>query len=109
MTVGGFALYKAKTAPRTPEIVRADMDRAYLVFISNLWRFTGQRRLLSETTNEYLGRTKEKLEDHFEPATQIGNEFTNTMFARTAPTTEQVAKLQADVAHFVKQLRSAKK
>ncbi len=109
LAIGAFALYKAKTAPRTPEVVRAEMDRAYLVFISNLWRFTGQRRLLSETTNEYLERTKEKLGLYLEPATQIGTEFTNAMFARTAPTTEQVAKLQADVQHFAKQLRAAKK
>jgi hypothetical protein len=31
------------------------------------------------------------------------------MFYRTAPSDEQVAKLQADVAHFAKQLRAAKK
>lgn len=109
VAIGGFAMYKARTAPRTPDIIRADMDRAYLIFVSNLWRFTGQRRLLSETTNEYLHRIQGKLGENREAATNIGNEFTNLMFSRSAPTNEQVAKLQADVAHFAKQLRTAKK
>ena len=106
---GAFAMYKAKTAPRTAEVVRAEMDRAYLVFVGSIWRFTGQRRLLSETTNEYLERVREKLGEHRLLAAELANEFTNRMFYRTAPSDEQVAKLQADVAHFAKQLRAAKK
>lgn len=109
LAVGGFAVYKAKTAPRTPEVVRAEMDRSYLIFVSNLWRFTGQRRLLSETTQEYLDRVGEKLGEHKEAASEIGREFTSRMFSRSAPSDEQVAKLQADVTHFAKQLRAAKK
>ena len=109
IAAGAFAMYKAKTAPRTAEVVRAEMDRAYLVFVSNIWRYTGQRRLLSETTNEYLERVSGKLGEHRPLAVELANEFTNRMFSRTAPSDEQVAKLQADVAHFAKQLRAAKK
>jgi transglutaminase-like putative cysteine protease len=109
IAIGAFAMYKAKTAPRTAEVVRAEMDRTYLVFVSSIWKFTGQRRLLSETTNEYLERVSEKLGDHRVAARSLAEEFTSRMFSRTAPSDEQVAKLQADVAHFVKQLRAAKK
>ncbi len=109
LVVGGYALYKARTAPKTPEIVKAELDRNYLVFIGNVWRFTGNRRLLSETTNEYLARVESRLGEHASAAGEIGTEFTNMMFSRSAPTVEQVAKLQADVAHFAKQLRAAKK
>jgi F0F1-type ATP synthase beta subunit len=109
IAAGAFAMYKAKTAPRTAEVVRAEMDRAYLVFVSNIWRYTGQRRLLSETTNEYLERVSGKLGEHRPLAVELANEFTNRMFYRTAPSDEQVAKLQANVAHFAKQLRAAKK
>jgi hypothetical protein len=109
IAAGAFAMYKAKTAPRTAEVVRAEMDRAYLVYVGSIWRFTGQRRLLSETTNEYIERVSEKLGEHRLLAAELANEFTNRMFYRTAPSDEQVAKLQADVAHFAKQLRAAKK
>lgn len=109
LVVGSFALYKARSAPRTAEVILEELDRAYLTFIGAVWRHTGQRRLLSETTSEYLNRVSEKLTGYESNASKIGAEFTSRMFAKAPPTTEQVAKLQSDVQNFAKQLRAAKK
>lgn len=107
--IGGVAAFiKARSAAPTSQQIRAELDKNYLLFISGIWRLTGQRRLLSETTSEYVGRLADKLGEHQAGAQDLEGKFTSIMFRRQPVTSEEVATLGSEVQNFVKLLRSTK-
>jgi hypothetical protein len=80
-----------------------------VAFIGSIWKFTGNRRLLSETTNEYLGRVGSELKELRSKAEEIGLMFTNKMFGQPDITEEDVFEVRESVKNFRDQLKQLQK
>ncbi|HLO99539.1 MAG TPA: transglutaminase domain-containing protein [Fimbriimonas sp.] len=104
--IGGlYAIMKMIFAPKTPEMVMAELNRQYVRFTNAIWRRTRVRRLLSETTDEYLVRATSGMGPHAEQAKNIGDMFTARFFGREPAKEEDLKELGSVVDTFVKQLR----
>jgi transglutaminase-like putative cysteine protease len=95
--------------PRTLDMVRAELDQQYLKFTSALWKFTGRRRLLNETTREYLARVGSQLGSASSVANELDHEFTEAMFGAPEVSDESLANIRVKVQNFQSQLQKLPK
>ena len=109
LVVGVVLFLRLRTIPKSANVIRNELDVEYLKFIGAIWKVTGHRRLLSETTAEYLRRVGPDLGALQPDADQVGVDFTNVMFGREDITTEQVASMRSTVQHFRDRLNAQQK
>lgn len=102
---GVYAIMRMLFAPKTPEMVMAELTRQYVRFTNAIWRRTRVRRLLSETTDEYLLRASSEMGPHADRAKAIGDMFTAKFFGRESAKEDELKELGVEVDTFVKQLR----
>ena len=101
----GIVLYiRIRNLPKTAEMIRGELDNEYIQFISTIWRHSGNRRLLSETTDEYLIRVGDSLGPLREQAIEIGTIFTNLMFGPTEVQAADVDQARLSVRAFKESL-----
>lgn len=99
--VVGVVLYiRIRRLPKTPSMIRGDLDLEYVKFIASIWKYTGHRRLLSETTHEYLKRIEGDLGSLREQAHEIGTDFTNLMFGPIEVAQTDVESMRQSVQNF---------
>lgn len=101
---GVYALMRMIFMPKTPEMVSAELNKQYVRFTSAIWKRTRIRRLLSETTDEYLSRTGGNLGGQRAAAQAIGDLFTAKFFGQSAATEQEVKYLAGQVDAFMKDL-----
>jgi hypothetical protein len=109
--VGVWLYIRIRRLPKTEAIIRNELDAEYVAFIGSIWKFTGHRRLLSETTNEYLARVGDELKDLKPKAEEIGLIFTSKMFGQPDITEADVSEVRESVQNFrdlLKQLQKAR-
>lgn len=107
--VGVWLYIRIRRLPKTLAVIRNELDTEYVAFIGSIWKFTGHRRLLSETTNEYLARVGDQLGDLKANANDIGLLFTNKMFGQVEISNEDVAEVRESVQNFKGLLKQLQK
>jgi transglutaminase-like putative cysteine protease len=106
----GIALFiRIRRLPKTEVMFRSELDAEYISFIGSIWKFTGQRRLLSETTSEYLTRVGDQLGELKETANLIGGQFTSVMFGKPEIGVDDVAATRESVQNFIGLLKKMQK
>ena len=106
----GIALFiRIKTLPKSETMIRSELDAEYIAFIGAIWKFTGLRRLLSETTDEYLTRVGDQLGELKVNAELIGRQFTNAMFGKPEIGQDDVAAARESVQNFKSLLNKMQK
>ena len=100
VVVGLWLFIRIKRLPKTVAMIRSEMDTEYVAFIGSIWKYTGHRRLLSETTNEYLARVGGQLGDLRAEADEIGLLFTNKMFGQPEIMPNDVVEVRESVQQF---------
>ncbi len=98
--VGIGAFIRIRNLPKSSKAIRSELDSEYVAFIGMIWKFTGQRRLLSETTSEYLARVSDQLGELGDHAKKIGIEFTNLMFGPSEISLPDVLATRESVQNF---------
>ncbi len=99
--ISGIWLFvRMRNMPKSVAMIRSELDSEYVTFIGSIWKHTGHRRLLSETTNEYLYRVGEQLGEMRSQAEEIGLMFTNKMFGQPEVLPEDVAEVRDSVQSF---------
>ena len=108
--ITGILLFiRIRSLPKTVAMIRSEMDAEYIAFIASIWKFTGQRRLLSETTNEYLARVGAQLKDLHPQADELGLLFTNKLFGQPEILPEDVVEVRESVQNFTGLLKKMQK
>ena len=97
---GAWLFIRIKRLPKSVAMIRSELDIEYVAFIGSIWKYTGQRRLLSETTNEYLTRVGGQLGDLASQAHEIGLQFTNKMFGQPEILPADVVEVRQSVQQF---------
>ncbi len=98
--VGVWLYIRIRRLPKTISVIKSELDAEYVGFIGAIWKFTGHRRLLSETTNEYLARVGEPLGDLRPKANEIGLFFTDKMFGQPEILASDVSEAKESVQNF---------
>jgi transglutaminase-like putative cysteine protease len=106
---GGWFYFRNRNRAQTPDSLRTDYEREYMRFTNAIRTATGKRRLLSETTSEYLQRVEDQLTGVLPLANAIGTEFTNVMFQPEGVSQIDVEKIKTSVDEFSLQLRKLSK
>lgn len=109
LAIGGFLYWRAKPASKPIDRYSAELDQAYLFFTSALWKQTGKRRLLSETTKEYTERVSSLIGPLGKTAKSIGRDFTEIQYGLRPIQAEKLSQLKSDVSAFVKELKQLPK
>lgn len=107
--VGAALYFRMRRLPKTTEMIRSEFDQEYVKFIGAIWKQTGHRRLLNETTNEYLKRVGGDLGGSQVEAMEIGVRFTNAMFGPTEIAPTDVESIRQSVQHFRDELNQQAK
>jgi transglutaminase-like putative cysteine protease len=98
--VGVWLYVRIRKLPKSIAVIRSELDAEYVSFIGSIWKFTGNRRLLSETTSEYLARVGGQLGDLEDRAKEIGRDFTDKMFGQPEILTTDVVEVRESVQNF---------
>jgi len=99
--ITGVVLFiRIRRLPKTTDMIRGELDLEYVKFIAAIWKYTGHRRLLSETTHEYLKRVGGDLGPLRGQAEEIGTEFTNIMFGPNEVGAAEVESARQSVQNF---------
>ena len=107
--VGVWLFIRIRNLPKTVAMIRSELDAEYIAFIASIWKFTGQRRLLSETTHEYLGRVGGHLGELQPQAYEIGLQFTNKMFGQPEIEAKDIVEVRESVQNFTGLLKKLQK
>lgn len=100
IVTGIVVFIRMRRLPKTASMIRNELDLEYVKFIAAIWKYTGHRRLLSETTNEYLRRVGDQLGELKESAFEIGTTFTNVMFGPIDVNQTDVESARTSVQDF---------
>ena len=109
--VGIWLYLRIRRLPKTVAVIRGELDAEFVSFIGSIWKFTGNRRLLSETTHEYVSRVGDQLGDLQPKAKEIGEMFTEKMFGQPTILATEVSEVRESVQNFkglLKQMQKAK-
>jgi transglutaminase-like putative cysteine protease len=97
----GLIIYlRIRSLPKTASMIRSELDFEYVRFVGAIWKYTGHRRLLSETTNEYVTRVGEQLGDLRDKAKEVGLMFTDKMFGPGEIGATDVEEARQSVQNF---------
>lgn len=102
--VGVVLFFRIRNLPKTGSMIRSELDTEYLKFIGAIWKTTGHRRLLSETSSEYLKRVSPDIGPLKSEADEISFQFTNLMFGPDELQAADVESIRQSVQHFRDQL-----
>lgn len=99
-----YLLYRLKKMPKSETVLRSDFDRSYLRFISAIKNHTNKRKLMHESTREYLTRVLPEDEE----AKRIGEDFENRYFNGEKMDEDTIKEFLNRVIEFEKRLKSLK-
>lgn len=97
----GLIIYlRIRSLPKTASMIRSELDFEYVRFVGAIWKHTGHRRLLSETTSEYVSRVSDQLGALAEKAREVGLMFTDKMFGPSEIGASDVEEARQSVQNF---------
>jgi transglutaminase-like putative cysteine protease len=99
-----YLIYRLRKMPKSAVALRTDFDRSYLRFIAAIKRHTNKRKLLHESTREYLNRV---FPDDIE-AKQLGTDFEDVYFGGDTIDQDKIKGFLDRVIVFEKRLKSLK-
>lgn len=107
---GGWLLWRSRKKDlKTPAGRRTEVEQMYVSFARMLRSFTGRRRLLCETPDEYLAQTQPALNGAFSHAESLTRKFEAALYSPALADGQTIAGLEKDLKTMKMLLRQEKK